>query len=221
MAATERPQSERCKREHRISGARGFSMLEVLISLAIMAFGLLGLVGMQAVAQKMELESYQRAQSLILLSDIIDRINTNRAAASCYAITTAATSSGSSSNLGTTGTSHYNVGSFSCGALASNPAAVARAQLDLTEIDAMLQGSAEQLSGGQVGAMIGARACIGFDSTTQAYTVAVAWQGISPTYSPGSWSSAPATARYCAAGQYGTDTQRRVVWNSLMVASLI
>ncbi len=221
MAATDRPQLSQCGCGPRMDGARGFSMLEVLISLAIMAFGLLGLVGMQAVAQKMELESYQRAQALILLSDIIDRINTNRAAATCYAITTSATSSGSSNNLGTTGTSHYNVGSFSCGALASNPAAVTRAQLDLTEIDAMLQGSSEQLSGGSVGAMIGARACIGFDSATQAYTVAVAWQGAGPTYSPSSWTSAPSTARYCGVGQYGTDTQRRVVWNSLIVASLI
>jgi type IV pilus assembly protein PilV len=196
-------------------------MLEVLVSLAITAFGLFGLVGLQAVAQKMELESYQRAQALILLSDIIDRINTNRAAASCYVVTTTASSSGSSSNLGTTGTGHYDVAGFSCGALASNPAAVARAQLDLTEIDNALQGAAEKLAGGQVGAMIGARACIGFDSNTRAYTVAVAWQGITPTFSPAGWTSAPATARYCAVDQYGADTQRRVVWNSLIVASLI
>lgn len=221
MAATDpRPRAQRGS-VRLAQGARGFSMLEVLISLAIMAFGLLGLVGMQAVAQKMELESYQRAQALILLSDIIDRVNTNRAAATCYVVTTSASSSGSSSHLGTTGSGHYNVGGFSCGALASKPEAVARAQLDLTEIDSMLQGSAEQLSGGQVGAMIGARACIGFDSATQAYTVAVAWQGISPTYSPASWTSAPSTARYCGVGLYGDDTQRRVVWNSLIVASLI
>ena len=210
MAATDRR-----RRQH------GFSMLEVLISLAIMAFGLLGLVGMQAVAHKSELESYQRAQALVLLSDIIDRINTNRAAATCYAVTTSATSAGSTSYLGaTSGGGHYSVGGFSCPAAASNPDGVARAQLDLTQIDNILQGSAEQLSGGQVGAMIGARACIGFDSTTQAYTVAVAWQGASPTYSPVGWTNAPSTTRYCATGLYGAETQRRVVWNSLIVATL-
>lgn len=194
-------------------------MLEVLVSLAIMAFGLLGLVGVQAVAQKSELESYQRAQALVILSDIMDRINTNRAAATCYAITT--TSSSGTPYLGTTtGGGHYDTSGFSCAALASNPDAVARAQLDLVAIDQMLQGYAEQLSGGQVGAMIGARACIGFNSTTQAYTVAVAWQGAGPTYSPASWTSAPAVAANCALNLYGTDTQRRVVWNSIVVANL-
>lgn len=194
-------------------------MLEVLVSLAIMAFGLLGLVGVQAVAQKSELESYQRAQALVILSDIMDRINTNRAAATCYAITTA--SSSGTPYLGTTtGGSHYDTSGFTCSALASNPDAVTRAQLDLVAIDQMLQGYAEQLSGGQVGAMIGARACIGFNSATQAYTVAVAWQGAGPTYSPASWTSAPAVAANCALNLYGADTQRRVVWNSIVVANL-
>jgi type IV pilus assembly protein PilV len=199
--------------------ARGFSMLEVLISLAIMAFGLLGLVGMQAVAQKAELDSYQRAQALVILSDIIDRINTNRNAATCYSITTD-TTNGTPYLGSTAGGSHYSVGSFSCPAAATNPDGVVRAQLDLTAIDQMLQGYAEQLSGGQVGAMIGARACIAFNTASQAYTVAVAWQGSGPTFSPAGWTSAPAVAANCALGLYGTDTQRRVVWNSIVVAAL-
>ena len=67
---------------------RGTSMVELLVAMTITAVGLLGLIGTQAVAQRAELESYQRAQAMVLLGDILDRINTNRMAATCYAITT-------------------------------------------------------------------------------------------------------------------------------------
>jgi type IV pilus assembly protein PilV len=199
-------------------GQCGFSMLEVLISMFIMAVGLLGLVGMQAMAQKSELESYQRAQALILLNDIVDRINTNRKGATCYAVTTNTTNG--SPYLGSAGTNKYSLAGYSCTGAGSNTAAITRAQNDLTDIDAMLRGSAEQLGTGQVGAMIGARACIGFDTNTQAYAVAVAWQGISPTYSPSGWNSAPAVVSSCAINLYGDDAQRRVVWNTVRVATL-
>ncbi|MFJ1257019.1 hypothetical protein [Cupriavidus sp. CuC1] len=39
-------------------------------------------------SQRAEIESYQRAQALILLQDMAERINANRSAAGCYAITT-------------------------------------------------------------------------------------------------------------------------------------
>src|SRR5438067_6771224 len=66
---------------------RGFTLIEVLISMLIMAIGLLGLAGMQAVAQRAEVESYQRAQALVLVQDMVDRINVNRKVAGCYAFT--------------------------------------------------------------------------------------------------------------------------------------
>ena len=225
MAATD---SLRTRVRAIAAGAQsGFSMLEILISMFIMAIGLLGLIGMQAMAQTSGLESYQRAQALVLLSDIVDRINTNRSfnaartnsAAECYAIT--ANSANGTPYLGTAaGGSHYNVAGFSCPQLATNPAAQGRAQYDLQEIDNMLQGAAEALAGGQVGAMIGARACIGFDAVNQNYTVAVAWQGVSPTFSPATWANVSPFATNCALGLYGVDTQRRVVWTTLRIALL-
>ena len=199
----------------------GFNLLEILISLLVLSIGLLGLVGLQAAAQQGELESYQRAQAMVLMNDIVDRINTNRKAATCYAVTT--DSSAGTPYLGTTtGGSHYSTGSFSCPALATNPNAQARAQLDLQLIDAMLQGATETTGGASIGAMIGARACIGFDSVSQSYTVAIAWQGMTKTFSPASWPTAsnPAFARNCAKDIFGDDAQRRVVWTTIMVASL-
>lgn len=193
-------------------------MLEILISMFIMAVGLLGLVGLQAMAQKSELESYQRAQALILLNDIVDRVNTNRRAATCYAITTNLT--GGYPYLGATGSNRFDTAGFSCPAVANTPEWGTRASNDLIEIDAMLNGAAEQLGGGQVGAMIGARACISYDSTTMAYAVAVAWQGNTGTFSPAGWSNAPSGVANCAINLYGDDAQRRVVWSLIRIAAL-
>src|SRR5947207_126816 len=66
----------------------GFTMIEVLVSLVITVFGLLGLVGIQAFAHQAELESYQRAQALVLMNDMVERINSNRASAGCYNFST-------------------------------------------------------------------------------------------------------------------------------------
>jgi type IV pilus assembly protein PilV len=198
----------------------GFNMLEILFSLLVVTTGLLGLAGTQVIAQRAELESYQRAQAVVLMTDIVDRINTNRKAAICYNITT--DTANGVGYLGAAGAQKYSIGGYTCPALATNPAAVARAQLDLQFIDEMLLGSAENIGASQVGAMLGARACIGFDAASQSYTVAIAWQGTTSTFSPASWPTAnnPAVARNCALNLYGPDTQRRVVWTTIMVASL-
>jgi type IV pilus assembly protein PilV len=200
----------------------GFNMLEILFSLLIVTTGLLGLAGTQVIAQRAEQESYQRAQAIVLMTDIVDRINTNRKAAICYNISDATTGTG---YLGATGSGKYNISSFACPALATNPAAVTRTQLDLQFMDQMLLGASEKIAGAQVGAMLGARACIGFDTVSQSYTVAIAWQGTTTTFSPASWPTAnnPAVARNCALNLYGAgalDAQRRVVWTTIMVASL-
>ena len=196
----------------------GFNMLEILFSLLIVTTGLLGLAGTQVIAQRAEQESYQRAQAMVLMTDIVDRINTNRKAAICYNITTNTTAG--TGYLGTAGGGKYDVSSYSCPSLATNPAAVSRAQLDLQFIDQMMLGSAEKISGSAVGAMLGARTCIGFDTASQSYTVAIAWQGTTSTFSPASWPTGPAIAKNCALNLYGTDTQRRVVWTTIIVASL-
>ena len=66
----------------------GFSLIEVLITMIIILVGLLSIAALQAKAQIAEFESYQRAQGLIFLSDIMDRINLNRETLSCFQITT-------------------------------------------------------------------------------------------------------------------------------------
>lgn len=49
----------------------GFSLLEVLVTVLILAFGLLGLAGLQARTMTTEMESYQRSVALVALNGFL------------------------------------------------------------------------------------------------------------------------------------------------------
>jgi len=60
---------------------RGFTLLEVLIAVMLLAVGLLGLAGLQAVSLRNNHSAYLRSQATMLTYDIIDSMRTNRSAA--------------------------------------------------------------------------------------------------------------------------------------------
>jgi len=185
----------------------GFSMLEVLVSIVIVAVGLLGMAGLSARSTTAEYESYQRAQALILVADMVDKINANRKAAGCYAITDANSGSpalGTGSNL-TPACNAY-------GTVLEQSRAVA----DLNEWNSKLLGAAELQSGNAVGAMTGARGCVSFDPLTNIYQVSVAWQGMAATIAP----TVVDPTWVCATGLYGPDSQRRLVSINFSIANL-
>ena len=191
----------RCRRRAGI----GFTMIEVLVTLFVIALGLLGLAALQSRTHQAELEAYNRAQALVLLEAIVNRINANRATAPCYAITT----DGGTPYLGAPDAGH--AGAITCSGYGdANTQQLAVA--DLSEWDRMAQGATELVGAAAVGAALGARGCISFDPATATYTVAVAWQGIAAT-------SGPAVA--CGNNRYGTETRRRVVWATLRIATLL
>ncbi|MDT8385075.1 MAG: type IV pilus modification protein PilV [Gammaproteobacteria bacterium] len=68
------PQGPACLRRQ-----RGFTLLEVLISLIVLSIGLLGLAGLQMNGLKSNNSSYQRTQASLLANEMIDRIRANRA----------------------------------------------------------------------------------------------------------------------------------------------
>jgi type IV pilus assembly protein PilV len=181
-----------------ISIQRGTSMIEVLVTIVILTFGLLGLVGMQTRLQMSEVESYQRAQGLILIEDMASRIATNRNSASSYV-------TGTSSPLGTGNSCTYSAGS-------------SRQAQDSCEWSNALQGAGEVTGGSKVGAMIGARGCVE-DMGGGAYMVTVAWQGTVPI-------SAPPSSVACGAGSYNTgsfctsDRCRRVLTTVVRITDL-
>ncbi len=175
---------------------RGTSMVEVLVTVVILAIGLLGLAGLQSRLGVSQVESYQRAQALILLQDMSNRIATNRAHAASYV----------------TGTTHPLPNAGVC------PVAVGtRAQIDANQWCNALLGAAEIEGGSKAGAMIGARGCVEALSSNE-YLITVAWQGVAPIGSP-------PTTLGCGQGAYddaqcSDDLCRRAVTTLVRIADL-
>ncbi|MDO9147480.1 MAG: type IV pilus modification protein PilV [Hydrogenophaga sp.] len=156
-----------------LAGARqrGTSMIEVLVTLVIIAIGLLGLAGLQLRLESSEMEAYQRSQALILLDDMVNRMDTNRLSAALYPVASPLTAP------------------VGAGMTCPAPGAGAtRVEQDVRDWCDALQGAAEAVSGSRVGAMIGGRGCVedlGLGASgSQRYRVTVAWQGLTPTTAP-------------------------------------
>lgn len=168
----------------------GFTMIEVLVTIAILVVGLLGLAAMQTLSTLAELESYQRSQALVLVRDMADRMSANKAQIVDY--------------VG----NDYGLAEDDCSGYLATPSY----KLDLCEWNNQLNGSSEQADAGtrNVGAMIGARGCVvRVDPVT--FLVTVAWQGLSRAGVP---------AELCGAGAYGDDENRRTVSMVVRVALL-
>ncbi len=60
---------------------RGVALLEVMISVLILAIGLIGLAKLQVTSLKHNESAYLRSQASVLASDILDSMRANRAAA--------------------------------------------------------------------------------------------------------------------------------------------
>ena len=175
---------------------KGLSMIEVLVTIVILAFGLLGLAGLQSRLQLSELESYQRAQGLILLDDMANKIAVNRNNAASYV----------------TGTSFTGVG-VTC------PTSTAtRKDADMNDWCNTLQGASETSSTSKIGAFIGGRGCVESLGSGQ-YMVTVAWQGLAAI-------TAPPTSVGCGKNAYNNTTScsndqcRRVLTTIVRIATL-
>jgi type IV pilus assembly protein PilV len=55
----------------------GFTMIEVLVTVIVLAIGLLGLAGLQLGGLRYSYSAYQRSQATIMANDIIDRMRAN------------------------------------------------------------------------------------------------------------------------------------------------
>jgi type IV pilus assembly protein PilV len=175
--------------------SEGFSLVEVMVTVAILTIGLLGLVGLQTrgvIAQK---EAYQRAQALSLLKDMASRIQANRTSGLTGAyVATGANSRGKGFN----------------GSAMADCSAMTQTDLDLCEWHNGLLGSATGNA-----TLSDARGCIesiAIPNTSAAYRISVAWRGYAPTVAP---------LVTCGQGNYGpNDAIRRVVTMNVALPNL-
>jgi type IV pilus assembly protein PilV len=177
---------------------RGFTLIEVLITLIIIAIGVLGLAALQGRSHLSAVESAQRAQAVALINDMASRININRDDVEAYATVTP---------LGTGADDEGD----DCGVMAFGR------ERDQCEWSALLRGAAEQRDGKGTGAMIGARGCIEVIQTANPAAticrpaivrITTAWQGLVE-------SSAPTLS--CGEGDYGDDALRRAVATEVVI----
>lgn len=68
---------------------KGTSLLEVLISVVVLALGLLGYAGLQSVSMKNNHNAYMRSQATVLAADGLDRLRANQAGGTASAEITA------------------------------------------------------------------------------------------------------------------------------------
>lgn len=168
----------------------GFSMIEVLITIVVSAFGLLGIAALQARMHVAEMEASQRAQATVLLRHMTDRISANRRNAMSY------------------------VTAAPLGDSVQECAGLSGAERDLCEWNNLLAGAAETYAGRRMGAMVSARGCVVNTEPVmpRRFTIAVVWQGLTPTVSP--------TVTDCGGGGYGDDRTRRAIVAPIVVACL-
>lgn len=69
----------------RPAGSRGFSLVEVLVSLVILSVGLLGIAGLYVESLRAERTSLYRLTAVTLAADMADRIRANAVAGVAYA----------------------------------------------------------------------------------------------------------------------------------------
>ena len=161
--------------------AKGFTLIEVLITLLVFSVGLLGYASLQNRAQKAQLEVYQRVYALNLVDYIVDQIQSNPAAQGCYGLANVEVGTGYS-------------GSYSCSSYGTTETQ-AQVITAVNEWSDLLKGSNEVVAGNNVGGLLNARGCIFYDAVNETYTVSVVWQGLVETIAP--------TSTTCGNTNYG------------------
>jgi type IV pilus assembly protein PilV len=174
--------------KHRVLG---FTMIEILVALLIVLISIMGVAALLMRTIQQEVEASQRIEALVLLQDMVDRINSNRQVADCY-------SDGDDGvTLGTAGTLPQQCNG--------------RADVDLETWHNALLGASTQEGSANVGAMIGARGCID-RIADRTYRVTVAWQGLAETFAQAN--------NDCGQDQYGDERLRRVVTAVVRIGDL-
>jgi type IV pilus assembly protein PilV len=175
----------------RAAPRRGFSMIEILITLVITAFGLLGLAAFAAKATQLGVDATQRARAAALLSDMSSRLANNKPNAALYP----------SANV-------YGGAVQACANGAAPAQVVAR---DLCEWGNLLAG-ANDVGSGANSAFLGYRGCVTQPNLLEpVFVITVAWGSLTPGIPP---------ADPCAQGAFGDDSQRRILRSQVRVATL-
>ena len=173
----------------RVQLAKGFTLIEVLVTLVITAIALLGVIELQNRTQIANLETTQRAYATMIASNMAEQIKANPGI-------------GADCNL----TASFDVGSghgtwdHPCDSGGNS----------VKEWHKDLIGTREQISDAKIGSIKNGHGCINYTAAVPAtgtpakYTVSVAWKGFQKTAAGG-------TSGSCGFGEYGDSGYHRLV----------
>ncbi len=210
----------------RFSG-HGFTLIEVLVTLVILVFGMLGLAGLIVKGNRAAYEAYQRHQALAIANDMAERLKGNQSfqiaggsnidMADTYAgLAPLATPLGDPTSPARWD-ALQTASITDCGAAA---AVCTRAELALYDValwEGLLLGVTETATVGtrRLGGVINARGCIegplAAPSPPNTYRISVTWQGDVPTVVPDASACALALNLYVDATGAVNDATRRLV----------
>lgn len=145
---------------------KGFSLIEVLVSLVILVIGLIGIFNLHIVSKRSSFESFQQTQASYYVNDIINRMKLNRTQLNNYN----GTYNGSLSLPGVS----CDVGVNQAAVICTN---VQTRLWDLYQWEQLFGGASEQLSGRDVGGLDTPTACIQVQANGQILVV-MTWRGI-------------------------------------------
>jgi type IV pilus assembly protein PilV len=192
--------------------ARGFTLIEVLVTLFVVAVGLLSVAGLQAISKKVNYDAVQRTTATALATSMVERLRANPGQLLSYVTSDASTASGGTD--------------CSAASAACTPQQVAA--FDLTAWANSLQGTSVTASGVNAGGLVDPTGCVFATAQAGLYVVAVAWRGVTGVDPPGADEPADDPTRNTCGkglGRYDDplkngvdDRMRRVVIMNVIVA---
>ena len=189
----------------------GFALVESMVTVVVVAFGLLGIAGLVSRSFTTEVDAMQRAQAAMLLQDMVTRIEGNRANAAAYETDDTTGITGYVATTTPSGTTAYSL-------VTCNPAAP-MAERDSCAWGQLLAGGNERIDNANAGVLVGAMGCVNvIDAFNQIYAVTIAWQGASASAAP--VDNPDFLPTKCGEGQFGNENQRRLMTTLLRIGTL-
>lgn len=187
----------------------GFALVESMVTVVVVAFGLLGVAGLVSRSFVTEVDAMQRAQAAMLLQDMVTRIEGNRANAAAYV----------TGDIGITGYVSTIEGGVTVYSVETCNPAAPMADADRCAWGQLLSGGNERIDNANTGVLVGAIGCIHeIDAFNRVYAVTIAWQGASASAAPIVDNNFAPTG--CGRDQFGNENQRRLMTTLLRIGTL-
>lgn len=150
--------------------SRGFTLIEVLVTMFVAAIGLLAVAGLQAMSKKFNYDAVQRTAASGLAQSMVETLRGNPAQLDAYL---------------TTDASAVTAG-VDCAASAAQCTPAQLAAYDLYRWNLSLAGAEAQSENVAAGGLVEPTGCVFKDpATPRLYVVAIAWRGITGMPPPG------------------------------------